>query len=65
MSSDLRWLKAELRMKDLVKSTNILIMASHSKEQILNTCNRVIWLVHGKIKMDADEKTVTAPYFGQ
>ena len=55
--------KAESRMNKLVESTNILVIASHSKQQILKTCNRVIWLEHGKIKMDADVTSVTDAYF--
>lgn len=56
--------KAEIRMNDLVKSTNILVIASHSREMVMHTCNRVLWLEHGKIKMDGDPATVTAAYFG-
>ncbi|MHC8378121.1 ABC transporter ATP-binding protein [Pseudomonas sp. MDT1-16] len=56
--------KAEVRMGELVKSTNILVIASHSRELVMHTCNRVLWLEHGKIKMDGDPKTVTAAYFG-
>jgi len=57
-------LKAKLRMNDLVRKTNILIIASHSKEQILQTCNRAIWLEHGKIVMDDDAAKVATAYFG-
>ena len=57
--------KAELRMQELVKTTNILVIASHSKELILKICNRVIWLEHGKVRMDADVNTVTDAYFGR
>ena len=56
--------KAESRMNELVKSTNILVIASHSRELVMHTCNRVLWLEHGKIKMDGDPATVTAAYFG-
>jgi lipopolysaccharide transport system ATP-binding protein len=56
--------KAEERMNELVKSTNILVIASHSRELVMHTCNRVLWLEHGKIKMDGDVETVTAAYFG-
>ncbi|WP_085578030.1 MULTISPECIES: ABC transporter ATP-binding protein [unclassified Pseudomonas] len=56
--------KAEIRMNELVKSTNILVIASHSRELVMHTCNRVLWLEHGKIKMDGDPATVTAAYFG-
>lgn len=55
--------KAELRMAELVQSTNILVIASHSREIILQTCNRVIWLEHGKIRMDSDPSSVTTAYF--
>lgn len=56
--------KAEMRMKELVQATNILVIASHSREMILHTCNRVIWLEHGKIRMDGDPDSVVAAYFG-
>jgi len=56
--------KAEIRMNELVESTNILVIASHSREMVMHTCNRVLWLEHGKIKMDGDPETVTAAYFG-
>jgi len=56
--------KAEERMTELVKSTNILVLASHSRDMILHTCNRVIWLDHGKIKMDGDPNAICDMYFG-
>ncbi|CAB3829749.1 ABC transporter ATP-binding protein [Achromobacter denitrificans] len=56
--------RAEARMNELVESTHILIIASHSRELILETCNRVIWLEHGKIKMDGPPDLVTQAYFG-
>ena len=56
--------KAEARLSELVRSTNILVIASHSRELVLHTCNRIIWLEHGKIRMDGDPQTVAAAYFG-
>jgi lipopolysaccharide transport system ATP-binding protein len=56
--------KAEARMSELVRSTNILVIASHSRELVLHTCNRIIWLEHGRIRMDGDPQTVAAAYFG-
>jgi lipopolysaccharide transport system ATP-binding protein len=56
--------KAEARMRSLVQSTNILVIASHSHELILETCNRVLWLEHGKIRMDGPAEEVSAAYFG-
>jgi len=57
--------KAEARMQELVQSTSILVLASHSKDLILKTCNRVIWLEHGNIKMDDGPELVCGQYFGQ
>jgi lipopolysaccharide transport system ATP-binding protein len=57
--------KAEARLNNLVASTNILVLASHSKSLICHTCNRVIWLEHGKIRMDGNATEVADAYFGQ
>lgn len=56
--------RAEARLTELVQATNILVIASHSRELIQNTCNRVIWLDHGSIRMDGDADTVIKAYFG-
>ncbi|QWD72718.1 ABC transporter ATP-binding protein [Polynucleobacter sp. UB-Raua-W9] len=56
-------LKAEVRMKEMVESTNILVLASHSKELILDVCNRVIWLEHGGVKMDGSPEEIISAYF--
>lgn len=56
--------KAESRMTEIVQSTHILIIASHSRDLIKNNCNRVLWLEHGRIRMDGDPKDVLAAYFG-
>ena len=56
--------KAEERMQQLADKSSILVIASHSKEQILKVCNRVLWLEHGNIKMDGDPETVCSSYFG-
>lgn len=55
--------KAEARMNELVKATNILVIASHSRDMILKTCNRVIWMEHGKVRMDGPVQEVTDAYF--
>lgn len=55
--------KAEQRMTALVQTSNILVIASHSRELILQTCNRVLWLEHGKVRMDGEAEAVTQAYF--
>ena len=56
--------KAEARLGQLVDSTKILVIASHSRELIERVCNRVIWLEHGQIKMDGTVEEVLPAYFG-
>ncbi len=41
--------KASARLQQLVERTPILVLASHSKELIGKTCNRVFRLEHGRI----------------
>lgn len=56
--------KAEARMADVVRSTQILVIASHSRDLIMHTCNRVLWLEHGRVRMDGSPQEVTSAYFG-
>jgi len=56
--------RAEERMRQIVDATEILILASHSRELLLNSCNRLVWLEHGAVKMDGDPVTVCKVYFG-
>jgi lipopolysaccharide transport system ATP-binding protein len=56
--------KAEKRMVELVQATNILVLASHSRDLIINSCNRAIWLEHGKMRMDGTPQDVCSAYFG-
>ncbi len=55
--------RAEGRLLDLVRSSEILVIASHSRELIERTCNRVMWFEHGKLKMDGDVQTVCKAYW--
>lgn len=56
--------RAEQRMKDVVHATEILILASHSRELLLANCNRLIWLEHGQVRMDGSVEEVANAYFG-
>ena len=57
--------RAEKRMKEVVDSTDILILASHSRALLLENCNRVLWLEHGNVKMDGSPSHVCSLYFGR
>lgn len=56
--------KAEERLREVVDSTKILVIATHSRDLIENTCTRAIWLEHGQIKMDGPAREVAQAYFG-
>lgn len=56
--------KAELRLRALVDSAHILVIASHSRELLENTCTRGLWLEKGRIVADGPIRKVTARYFG-
>ncbi len=56
--------RANQRMRNLVDSTKILVLASHSRDLLERNCNRIVWLEHGKIKMDGDPAEVLLSYFG-
>lgn len=55
--------KAEERLNGLIERSNILVIASHSRHLIERCCTRVIWLEHGKIKMDDVPEKVCPEYF--
>jgi lipopolysaccharide transport system ATP-binding protein len=42
--------KAESRLYDLVNASEILVIASHSKELIQRVCNKIVWLDQGSIR---------------
>lgn len=55
--------KAQKRMSDMANASKILIVATHSSELIKTECNRVLWLEHGRIKMDSTPSEVVPLYF--
>lgn len=55
--------KANRRLEEIVDSTRILILASHSKELLLNNCNRLVWMEHGRVRLDGDPQEVASAYF--
>ena len=56
--------RARQRMQEVVRSTDILVLASHSREVLLQNCQRLIWLEHGEVVMDGPCAEVEAAYFG-
>lgn len=57
--------KARKRMTDLVESSEILVIASHSRRLIEQTCNRVLWFEHGTLKMQGSPHEICRAYWGK
>ncbi|MFD1939135.1 MULTISPECIES: ABC transporter ATP-binding protein [Nonomuraea] len=54
--------KSEKRIKQIRESAGTVFLVAHDLKVIEETCNRVIWLHKGKIRMDGDPKEVIAAY---
>ena len=50
--------KASARLRDLISSASILVIASHSPDSISNICTRVIMLEGGRIASDEENGQV-------
>ncbi len=56
--------KARTRLAELVDSSRILIVASHSRELIEKTCTRALWIRNGEVHAEGSPHDVCAQYFG-
>ncbi|WP_421788185.1 ABC transporter ATP-binding protein [Hyphobacterium sp.] len=54
--------KATARMQSFVEQAGILILASHSRPLMEATCDRAIWLDHGKVRAEGDVKEIADAY---
>ena len=57
--------KARQRLMGLVESSEILVLASHSRKLIEEICDRVLWFEHGELKLEGDAKSVCKAYWGK
>jgi lipopolysaccharide transport system ATP-binding protein len=56
--------RASKRLQELVDNSEILVIASHTRSLIEETCNKVVWLEHGVIKKVGPASEVVPEYFG-
>jgi lipopolysaccharide transport system ATP-binding protein len=56
--------RASARLKGLVDKAEILIIASHNRDLIQETCNKVIWLKRGHIEAIGSPEEITPMHFG-
>jgi len=54
--------RSEARMRELRDNAGTVFLVSHDMQSILDTCNRVIWLEKGEIRMDGAPKKVVDAY---
>lgn len=50
-------------IKELKSKGKTIVLASHSKQEILELCTRCIWLENGKIKMDGYPMSILPDYY--
>lgn len=54
--------KSKARMQSLMRQGVTVLFVSHSITDILEICQRVVWLEHGRVKMDGLPEVVCAAY---
>ena len=54
--------KSKARMHELMSGGTMVLLVSHSLEQIREICDRVIWLEHGNVKMIGPIKEICDAY---
>jgi lipopolysaccharide transport system ATP-binding protein len=56
--------RARVRLEDMVRGADILVLSSHMAEVVLNWCTRVIWLDQGRVRADGPADQVLEVYLG-
>jgi teichoic acid transport system ATP-binding protein len=51
-------LKAEEKIRQMRKDAGTVFLVSHNMKSIQETCNRVLWIEKGELKMDGEPKAV-------
>lgn len=54
--------KANRRMHEMVDSSKIMVLVTHSMASAVEMCNRCIWMERGRIKADGAPREVTEQY---
>jgi ABC-type polysaccharide/polyol phosphate transport system ATPase subunit len=54
--------KAELRLRSLHERAEIVVLAIHSSETILKTCNKALWMERGRARMFGEAREVVQAY---
>lgn len=54
--------RGEARIREMCETASTVFLVSHSLDSIADTCNRVLWIDGGKLKMDGPTDEVLAAY---
>lgn len=55
-------IKARARMRELMSCSRLMVVVSHDLNTIKDTCNRVLWMKHGKIVQQGETSEVIQAY---
>jgi lipopolysaccharide transport system ATP-binding protein len=58
------WERALLRLEDMVRGAEILVLSSHNLYVIADWCTRVLWLEQGRIREDGPTDELLEHYLG-
>jgi lipopolysaccharide transport system ATP-binding protein len=56
--------RSSQRLRNLVDESEILVIASHTRELLEETCNKIVWLEHGLIRKVGATQEILQEYFG-
>jgi len=54
--------KARLRLEDLVRGAEILVLSSHAEQVVMTWCSRVIWMDKGRVHADGPAAEIVNRY---
>ncbi len=54
--------KAKARMKELMKSSRLMVIVAHDLNAILDMCTHVIWMEHGRVRAEGAPGIVVEQY---
>jgi lipopolysaccharide transport system ATP-binding protein len=58
------WERALMRLEDMVRGAEILVLSSHNLYVVADWCTRVLWLEQGRIREDGPAEEVLEHYLG-
>jgi lipopolysaccharide transport system ATP-binding protein len=57
--------KARLRLEDMVRGAEILVLSSHAEQVVTAWCTRVIWMDKGRVRADGPAAEIMDLYMGR